>query len=71
MPGGATCFNLVIVWAGDNVSLAVFQAEYALQQNLAGVLVWGIETDDFHNMCGKGKFPLITTLKTALEAVSS
>jgi hypothetical protein len=30
-------------------------------------MVWSIETDDFLNTCGLGKFPLLTTINSGLS----
>ncbi|KAF4532928.1 hypothetical protein B566_EDAN015640 [Ephemera danica] len=43
-------------------------AEYAKMKGLGGMLVWGIETDDFRNICGQGKFPLVNSIKSSLNA---
>jgi len=29
-------------------------------------MVWAIDTDDFHNIGGEGKYPLLNTIKTYL-----
>ncbi|CAH0759608.1 unnamed protein product [Diatraea saccharalis] len=40
---------------------------YATSKNLAGVSIWSIDTDDFHDICGAGKFPLLTAINNALN----
>jgi GH18 family chitinase len=53
-----------------NLRFIFTQAEYAKLKALGGMMVWGIETDDFRNICGGGKFPLITSMKTSMNTVS-
>ncbi|XP_065348578.1 chitinase-3-like protein 1 [Cloeon dipterum] len=54
-------------WVGyDNVKSVGIKSKYALDQGLGGVLVWSLDMDDFRNLCGAGKFPLVTALKANL-----
>jgi len=43
-----------------------FQAEYAVQQRLGGIMIWSVETDDFLGKCHGVKYPLITEIKRVL-----
>jgi chitinase len=38
------------------------QAKYVLEKGLAGIMAWSLESEDFHNICGGGAFPLLTTI---------
>ncbi|KAF4519355.1 hypothetical protein B566_EDAN011361 [Ephemera danica] len=46
------------------------KAKYAIDEKLAGVMVWAIDTDDFHGDCSSGgqrtTFPLVTELNVAM-----
>ncbi|CAB3367817.1 Hypothetical predicted protein [Cloeon dipterum] len=54
-------------WVGyDNMKSVGIKSKYALDQGLGGVLVWSLDMDDFRNLCGAGKFPLVTALKANL-----
>lgn len=48
------------------------KVEYAKAHNLGGIMVWSIETDDFHGTCGE-KYPLLKTVNNVLrnDAVST
>ncbi|CAH0759609.1 unnamed protein product [Diatraea saccharalis] len=42
------------------------KVEYANSMDLGGIMLWSIEADDFHNVCGGGKFTLLNTINDAL-----
>ena len=43
------------------------KAKYSVQKNLAGVMFWTIDYDDFEGkFCGQGKYPLLTAVKDEL-----
>ncbi|CAH2098230.1 unnamed protein product [Euphydryas editha] len=50
----------------DDTNSLVTKVEYALKLNLAGVMVWSIETDDFHGICQNEDFPLLRAINRAL-----
>ncbi|XP_072946384.1 chitinase-3-like protein 1 [Epargyreus clarus] len=50
----------------DNPKSVVEKLEYASKYNLAGVMVWSIETDDFHGICDGESFPLLKALNRAI-----
>ncbi|KAF4532929.1 hypothetical protein B566_EDAN015641 [Ephemera danica] len=59
------------LWVGyDNINSIKIkpckQTQYVNNQNLAGAMVWSVETDDFRNICGAGKFPLLNAIKSTL-----
>jgi chitinase len=43
------------------------QAQYITNNGLGGAMVWAIDTDDFHNIGGKGNYPLLSTIKMCLH----
>ncbi|XP_059487163.1 acidic mammalian chitinase-like [Neocloeon triangulifer] len=56
------------LWVGyENMDSVKIKADYVKQYNLGGALVWGLETDDFDNVCREGKNPLITTIKNNIN----
>jgi chitinase len=42
--------------------MAAVKTQYVLDEQLGGAMVWDISTDDFHNKCGDGANPLMTTI---------
>ncbi|CAO1336600.1 unnamed protein product [Diamesa serratosioi] len=49
-------------WVGyDDVESVTVKANYILNNNLGGAMIWSIETADFKGVCGLGKYPLIST----------
>ncbi|XP_071539679.1 chitinase-3-like protein 1 [Panulirus ornatus] len=62
------CYNDNI-WCGFDDEDSVYEkARYAKNMGLAGVVVWTIDTDDFHPMCYNEPFHLVKNMKRALEA---
>ncbi|XP_063834196.1 probable chitinase 2 isoform X1 [Ostrinia nubilalis] len=55
----------------DNVESMTAKVEYANSFNLRGIMLWSIETDDFHGLCGEGTFPLLNTINTVLAEGST
>ena len=37
-----------------------------MAEGMAGIMVWSVDTDDFLGSCGKGRFPLLTSINQAL-----
>ncbi|XP_050356717.1 chitinase-3-like protein 1 [Nymphalis io] len=50
----------------DDANSLVTKVDYALQFNISGVMVWSIETDDFHGICHTEDFPLLRAINRAL-----
>jgi len=50
----------------DNEESIKTKADFAYKHNLAGVMVWSIDTDDFRGKCGGQTFPLLRTINHAL-----
>ncbi|KAG8589084.1 hypothetical protein GDO81_006244 [Engystomops pustulosus] len=55
-------------WIGyDNQKSFQIKAEWLLQNNFGGAMVWALPLDDFSgHFCGQGKYPLMNALKSAL-----
>jgi chitinase len=51
----------------DNLQSISIKATYAANNKLGGAMVWSIESDDFLNICGDGKFPLMTAISKGLN----
>jgi hypothetical protein len=44
----------------------VLQADYVKANGLGGSMVWAMDLDDIHGVCGFGKNPLMSKLKEVL-----
>ncbi|TOF87899.1 hypothetical protein CGJ15_24875, partial [Vibrio parahaemolyticus] len=56
-------YNHERIWCSyDDHDSCVIKANYAKDMNLAGMMVWSVETDDFLGICGGRDFELIRTL---------
>lgn len=42
------------------------KAQFILEENLAGIMFWSIDTDDFHGECFSEAYPLLATANRAL-----
>lgn len=64
-------YNQERQWVGfdDRASLAL-KAQFAKSMGLGGVMMWSIETDDFRGSCHGEKFPLLNTIRRALDGDS-
>lgn len=50
-------------WVGyDDVRSVTEKANYIVNQNLGGAMFWSIDSEDFSNACGYGRYPLITAV---------
>lgn len=50
----------------DDPEMARKKAAYIKGKGLAGAMVWSLDFDDFNNLCGQGRYPVISALKNAL-----
>ncbi|CAG4968580.1 unnamed protein product [Parnassius apollo] len=50
----------------DDASSLKTKVEYGMKHNISGIMVWSIETDDFHGLCGNEKYPLLRSINRAL-----
>ncbi|XP_055699414.1 acidic mammalian chitinase-like isoform X1 [Phlebotomus papatasi] len=50
----------------DDAETVAVKSRYAKTEGLAGVMIWTIDTDDFHGDCNKQAFPLLLAVNKAL-----
>lgn len=50
-------------WVGyDDLTSIAMKSKWGKSLGLGGAMLWSIETDDFHGLCGQGKFPILNTI---------
>ncbi|CAL4094059.1 unnamed protein product [Meganyctiphanes norvegica] len=50
-------------WVGyDDLESIKMKSQWGKSLGLGGAMLWSIETDDFHGLCGQGKFPILHTI---------
>lgn len=50
-------------WIGyDNIRSVIEKANYINNHDLGGSMWWALDTDDHSNSCGRGRYPLISTV---------
>lgn len=55
-------------WVGyDTPGSAADKANYVIERGLGGAMFWDLPQDDFSNQCGKGKYPLIRSVKRVFD----
>lgn len=55
----------------DDIENIRAKAKYVHDMNLGGAMVWTLDYDDFHGICGYGNFPLLATLNLELRGYGS
>ena len=54
-------------WVGyDDPAIAKVKAEYILEKQFGGAMFWDLPSDDFSNLCGEGKYPIIGAVSSVL-----
>ncbi|EDW85810.1 uncharacterized protein Dwil_GK23269 [Drosophila willistoni] len=54
-------------WVGyENRRSLSLKAEYAKNQQLGGIMIWSLESDDFQGKCGEGRNPLLRAINQVL-----
>ncbi|XP_050554383.1 probable chitinase 2 isoform X1 [Spodoptera frugiperda] len=51
----------------DDPDSITAKVNYAKSLGINKIMIWSIETDDFHGVCGKGNNPLLNAINTALK----
>lgn len=54
-------------WGYDNVQSIRAKTQYAVQRNLAGVMMWAVDYEDRHNHCGTGFNPLLAAIAQVIR----
>lgn len=57
--------------AYDDIENIRAKAKYVRDKELGGAMIWTLDFDDFHGICGYGKFPLLATLNLELRGYGS
>nr|KAG5695821.1 hypothetical protein BaRGS_013419 [Batillaria attramentaria] len=56
-------------WTGyDDMKSIEEKVQYVMQNGLGGVMIWSIDQDDFHGICGQGHYPLMHTIQNTYNA---
>ena len=54
-------------WVGwDDVAMIRKKSQYVRDQGYGGGMVWALDLDDFRNLCGAGRYPLMNTMREVL-----
>ena len=55
-------------WVGfDDVDTIKQKSEYVRDHGFGGGMIWALDLDDFNNMCGCEKYPLLKTINRVLR----
>jgi hypothetical protein len=59
-------------WVGfDDVDTIKQKSEYVRDHGFGGGMIWALDLDDFNNMCGCEKYPLLKTINRVLRNYNS
>ena len=59
-------------WVGfDDVETIKQKSEYIRDNGFGGGMIWALDLDDFNNMCGCEKYPLLKTINRVLRNYNS
>ncbi|XP_045468782.1 acidic mammalian chitinase-like [Harmonia axyridis] len=59
------------LWVGyDDERSVALKAQYVKDNNLFGLMMWSVETDDAHGNCGNGKWPLLNSINKVMKGSS-
>lgn len=50
----------------DDVPMIRKKSELIKSMGLGGGMIWALDLDDFRNVCGQGKYPLLSTINSVL-----
>ncbi|CAF3160110.1 unnamed protein product [Rotaria sp. Silwood2] len=52
----------------DNIQIISIRANYIIEQNLGGVMIWAVDLDDFSGkFCNNGRYPLINAVANIIR----
>ena len=54
----------------DDAVMMKVKALYIINQEFGGAMFWDLASDDFNNVCGEGRYPLISTVSSIVRASS-
>lgn len=55
-------------WIGyENEKSIALKVDYVKKENLGGIMIWSIESDDFRGVCGKKRYPLLSIIYEMLN----
>ena len=55
-------------WVGyDTPESARVKAEFIIEKGLGGAMIWDLSTDDFRGSCGRGAYPILSSIHNTLN----
>ena len=55
-------------WVGyDDVAMDRRKSQFVLDKGYGGAMIWALDLDDFNNVCGCEKYPLLKTINRVLR----
>lgn len=59
-------------WVGyEDVRSVTEKANYIAEKDLGGAMFWSLDSDDYSNACGSGRYPLISTVSSIVIGSNS
>ena len=51
----------------DDLKMMRVKALYIMNEDYGGAMFWDMASDDFNNVCGEGKYPLISSVSSVVK----
>ena len=59
-------------WVGyDDVDIIRRKSEYIRDNGFGGGMIWALDFDDFNDICGSGRYPLLKAINQVLRGGNS
>ena len=55
----------------DDIEMVGRKADFINDNGFGGAMIWDLASDDFNNLCGQGRYPLIRTISENVKTCTA